>query len=68
MKFNRLAFLSAIVVSLFTSCSRDSFVKVADGQFRDGDRSLYYIGANFWYGAILASDCRGGSPIDSLLN
>ena len=37
-----------------------SFVTVENGQFvRDGQR-LTYIGTNFWYGPILASEGRGG--------
>ena len=60
--------MSALVVFFCTSCSRHSFVKVSDGQFLDGGQPIYYIGANFWYGAILASDCRGGSRTDALLN
>ena len=54
--------MSALVVFFCTSCSRRSFVTVSDGQFLDGGQPIYYIGANFWYGAILASDCRGGQP------
>ena len=54
--------MSALVVFFCTSCSRHSFVTVSDGQFLDGGQPIYYIGANFWYGAILASDCRGGQP------
>ena len=37
-----------------------SFVSVRDGMFvRDG-LPQYYVGTNFWYGAILASEGRGG--------
>ena len=43
------------------SCSRTSpFVSVEDGQFiRDG-KPYTYVGTNFWYGPILASEGRGG--------
>ena len=42
------------------SCSKSSYVSVKDGQFvRDG-KPFTYIGTNFWYGPILASDGRGG--------
>ena len=38
----------------------EKFVKVADGHFvRDG-KPYYYVGTNFWYGAILGSEGRGG--------
>lgn len=49
----------AILVS--SSCSQDcSFVSVQDGQFVRGGKPYTYIGTNFWYGPILASDGRGG--------
>jgi mannan endo-1,4-beta-mannosidase len=36
------------------------FVKVKDGHFvRDG-KPYYYVGTNFWYGAILGSEGQGG--------
>jgi mannan endo-1,4-beta-mannosidase len=43
------------------SCSQTpSFVTVQDGQFvRDG-KQYTFIGTNFWYGPILASDGEGG--------
>ena len=44
------------------SCSNEetAFVTVVDGQFvRDG-KPYTYIGTNFWYGPILASEGRGG--------
>lgn len=36
------------------------FVTVRDGRFFDGDKEYRYVGMNFWYGAILASEGRGG--------
>lgn len=36
------------------------FVTVRDGKFAIGDSAYRYIGTNFWYGPILASDGRGG--------
>ena len=49
----------AALVSL--GCSQaPSFFSVQDGQFvRDG-KPYIYIGTNFWYGPILASDGEGG--------
>lgn len=53
-----------IVISCVTGPKRqveDGFVKVENGQFiRDG-KPYYYIGTNFWYGAILGSEGRGGN-------
>ncbi len=36
------------------------FVTVRNGEFHIGDSVYRYIGTNFWYGAILASEGRGG--------
>lgn len=36
------------------------FVTVRDGQFYIGDSVYKYVGTNFWYGAILGSEGRGG--------
>lgn len=40
--------------------SEPRFVTVRDGQFYIGDSVYCYVGTNFWYGAILASQGRGG--------
>ena len=40
--------------------SDSRFVTVKDGEFRIGDSVYRYVGTNFWYGAILASEGRGG--------
>jgi mannan endo-1,4-beta-mannosidase len=37
------------------------YVRVENGQFIRNDRSYSYIGTNFWYGPILASDGQGGN-------
>jgi len=36
------------------------YVTVRDGEFYIGDSVYRYVGTNFWYGAILASEGRGG--------
>lgn len=57
--------LLAILLPLLGACTtkpvEHSFVTVnADGQFvRDG-KPYYFVGANFWYGAILGSEGEGG--------
>lgn len=38
----------------------NSFVRVKNGQFIRADTSYRFLGANFWYGAILASEGEGG--------
>lgn len=47
------------------SCTRgpasaDSFVRVTDGRLTLRGEPYYYVGTNFWYGAILGSKGRGG--------
>lgn len=40
---------------------QNNFVQVRDGHFvRDG-KPYYYVGTNFWYGAILGSEGQGGN-------
>lgn len=53
---------------LIASCSNKSsievkpeFVRVENGEFMIGDSLYRYIGTNFWYGAILGSEGRGGN-------
>lgn len=43
-----------------SSAPASDFVTVRDGEFMKGDSTYRYIGTNFWYGAILASEGRGG--------
>lgn len=55
------------MLSIAMSCRKpeaavagDGFVKVSDGRFEIDGRPYEYIGTNFWYGAVLASDGSGG--------
>lgn len=42
--------------------TEQSFIKVSDeGQLIRNGKPYYYIGANFWYGAILGSEGEGGN-------
>lgn len=58
--------LLTVLLFLLGACApkpaEHSFIKVnADGQFvRDG-KLYYFVGANFWYGAILGSEGEGGN-------
>ena len=36
------------------------FVRVENGKLMKGGNPYYYVGANFWYGAILGSEGEGG--------
>ena len=62
MKLIRLLSLLVVTAILNLSCqsSAPSFVKVEDGLFCCEDYPSHFIGTNFWYGAILASDGPGG--------
>ena len=56
----------AAAVAFLAGCAADApkergFVTVQDGEFvRDGD-TLAFVGTNFWYGPIIASEGRGGN-------
>jgi hypothetical protein len=43
-----------------TAENHDGFVTVKDGKFYLNDSVYTFIGTNFWYGAILGSEGRGG--------
>ena len=56
----------AVVASAIVGCSTQTqydrgFVIVQDGEFvRDGEK-ISYVGTNFWYGPMIASEGRGGN-------
>ena len=55
------AFAWTAAVLFLAACSQGpSFVTVKDGQFIRNGKPYTYIGTNFWYGPILASEGRGG--------
>ena len=57
-RLTTLFFLS--ICMLLSSCKAgQDFACVQDGRFRNVE-SPYFIGTNFWYGPILASDGEGG--------
>ena len=37
------------------------FIQVKDGHFLRNGKPYYYVGTNFWYGAILGSEGQGGN-------
>ena len=57
----KLTLKLALFLLVAAGCTAQTqFVQVKDGHFvRDG-KSYNYIGTNFWYGPILASDGQGG--------
>lgn len=64
---NRSLICYALVAMLFSSCasrthdSKKEFIRVENGRFMKDGKPYYYVGANFWYGAILASEGQGGN-------
>jgi mannan endo-1,4-beta-mannosidase len=60
--------MTKIAVMLSVGClaarsgaSTTPFVKQRDGRFEVNGKPYYYIGANFWYGAMLGSTGQGGN-------
>lgn len=56
-------FLISLLFGACTSKSvtKDTFVKISHGRFVMNGQPYYYIGTNFWYGAILGSEGCGGN-------
>ena len=56
----KLFVLLAMALATCNLFAKSDFVQVKDGHFvRDG-KPYYYVGTNFWYGAILGSEGQGG--------
>ena len=59
MKKILLLLMMALATNALTA--KSNFVQVKNGHFvRDG-KPYYYVGTNFWYGAILGSEGQGGN-------
>lgn len=58
-KYGSLLFFCLLTVWLQAQKKND-FIQVHDGIFYEGKTPYYYIGANYWYGGILASTGEGG--------
>lgn len=52
--------LGLLLPGCTTDRSAAAFVRVEDGRFLLAENPYYFIGANFWYGPILASQGEGG--------
>lgn len=60
----RTVFLILALMSVFAGSAKGTnspFVQVKDGHFLRNGRPYYYVGTNFWYGAILGSEGQGGN-------
>ena len=50
-----------MAVFMVCGCNSSDIIYVKNGMFTDGNRGgQYFIGTNFWYGAILGSEGEGG--------
>ena len=62
-----LLLMSLVVIVSCTTMSKNqkenNFVRVENGQFIRNGKPYYYIGTNFWYGAILGSEGEGGNRV-----
>ena len=55
----RILFTMMLLMGLQTAMSQE-FVRVENGQFIRNGKPYHYVGANFWYGAVLGSKGQGG--------
>ena len=49
-----------VVLVLIPLRAQSDFVQVKEGRFVKDGKPYYYVGTNFWYGAILGSEGQGG--------
>ena len=53
-----------LLMMALATCSisaKSTFVQVKGGHFARVGKPYYYVGTNFWYGAILGSEGQGGN-------
>ncbi len=62
MKFSFSRIALAVTLFMLVSCAREAdFTCVSDGHFLRHGQPYTFVGTNFWYGPILASEGRGGN-------
>jgi mannan endo-1,4-beta-mannosidase len=52
-------FLAMLTLPIYAQANQ--FVQVVNGHFERFGKPYYYVGTNFWYGAILGSEGQGGN-------
>ena len=52
------AFILILIGTLF-SCTGVKRISIVEGHFKKGNEPYYFIGANYWYGPIIASEKSG---------
>ena len=57
----KLFVLLAMALATCNLFAKSDFVQVKDGHFVRNGKPYYYVGTNFWYGAILGSEGQGGN-------
>lgn len=57
------ALLAASGYNRLDAADSDGFVKVVDGQLMLGESAYTFVGTNFWYAPILASEGEGGDRV-----
>ena len=52
--------MACITLPMMGQTGKGKFVTVENGHFLKDGKPYYYVGTNFWYGAILGSEGQGG--------
>lgn len=60
MRRTLIVHCTLLLIYLLLTLPAMAFVEVRDGRFYRGGEEYRYIGTNFWYGPILASEGQGG--------
>ena len=59
--FSVIAVLAVVCACSVHSGDSSGYVKVVDGEFMLNGEPISFVGTNFWYGPIVASEGRGGN-------
>lgn len=59
--FSVIATIAAVCACSVRNGDSSEYVKVVDGEFMLNGEPVSFVGTNFWYGPIIASEGRGGN-------